>query len=140
MPKYGALGKGHKLEFQRATPNTRVEIVGAQNYTAPGVTREEVDCSWIGGPNKEFMAGDVEYTDLQTTINLVPGNVVDVLCETLADSGEDINIYIVQPGVGANTITKGYVGYVKSYTAKNNGRGALLTADIAVRINGKIVP
>ena len=136
MPIIAQLANGSKLEFNAGTAaNTWVEAVGVTNFNAPGITRQEVDVTWLGSTNKETLPSTPEYSDLTGTIQLVPGNAIDTLLKTHNISGQQLNVRTTFP-TGNTNVVETYVGWVKSYDRKATGHGSKMEADFAFAING----
>lgn len=139
MPIIAQLANGAKLEFNlTAANNTWVEAVGVTNFSPPGVTRDEVDVTWLGSPNKETKPGTPDWGDLTATIQLVPGNAIDTLLTNANIAGTELNVRTSMPtaNVAAPIVTTN-TGWIKSYQQKTNTHGSKMEADVAVRINGK---
>lgn len=114
------IGIGSKLEIQRASPNTWVEVKEVKDLELPNGETESLDVTHMGSPNRqrEFISGLQDNGSITTSMNWKPGSATDTLLNTLKQSGETFSLRFTIP---APTPANANITFVETFSAHLEG-------------------
>jgi hypothetical protein len=141
MASDATIGWGGEFHLSsNATEAGLVELSEVTNISGlPDEETEDVEVTHLKSPNRrrEYIAGFRGTSDVQVTMNYVPGSASDVLIRAAKDAGDTRALRFVIPDqTGDPAWEVDTFGYVKGYSRGPISPDGKIEAVVTVRITG----